>query len=139
MMPLRPRALLFEDRPGSLSDVAHALAQQLCDVEVAPTEAGIAAHNPATVDLVVLEMDLPPVRGLHLINTMKQDPRWRWVFTVVIYCHEPCDEEMFAVWLTGRDIETCDTPEESRVAWLLETLPYYLAQLPDRAERATWE
>lgn len=139
MMPLRPRALLFEDRPGGLSDVAHALAQRLCDVEVAPTETGIAAHNPAAVDLVVLEMDLPPVRGLRLINTMKQDPRWRWVFVVVIYCHEPCDEQMFSVWLTGRDIETYDTPEESRVAWLLKHLPYFLSQLPDRAERATWE
>jgi CheY-like chemotaxis protein len=128
-------ALLLEDRPGSLDHVARALAPVVCDVKTAAAAAGLPDHDPGAVDLVLLETDLPPVRGLRLLHHLKQEPTWRWVPVVVIYPHEPCDEHLFAVWANGPDMQVWDTPEESAVTFLRKWLPRMWKYLPSRSAR----
>jgi hypothetical protein len=86
------------------------------------------------VDLVLVEIDLPPVRALRLIDVMKHDGRWRRVLLVAVYPHEPYDEDLFAVWRRGPDVKVWGKPEESRAAFLRKNLPGFLARLPALSE-----
>ena len=128
-MKCRRRALLIEQRSGSLNHVARALVPGVCDVEVVAAASGLSTRDPTVVDVVLLEMDLPPSWGLRLLETLKQEARWASVPVVILGPPGACEKHVFAVWSKCPDMQVWDTPEGME-AFLRVNLPRLFDFLP---------
>jgi putative two-component system response regulator len=101
--PFAPRILVVDDNPAIAALLRHGLSAE--GYEVAVADDGLAALGEVAVlppDLILLDLELPSMRGDEVCRRLKRDPATRWIPIVMITAMADSAHKI-AAWDNGAD------------------------------------